>query len=63
MLMPPMFPNVAQGYQAGASGLGDYAPAWGTARRGRSCNSGGINWGGLLVAFVVGFGVMAVMER
>jgi hypothetical protein len=61
MLMPKMFPNLQRGTVN--SGMSGYSPGWGSARRGGSCASGGLNWGGLLLAFAVGFGLMAVMDE
>jgi hypothetical protein len=63
MLMPKHFPTLLPGDPI-AGGLGDYAPVWGTSRRGSSCagGSGGINWGGAAVALLVALGVMAVLE-
>lgn len=63
MLMPKTFPHITEGSAPGP-GLGAYAPAWGTARRGASCSNGGgeINWGGAVIALAVAFGIVALME-
>jgi hypothetical protein len=62
MAMPKMFPNIRTG--SGPAGMGDYSPVWGSSRRGKCVggDQGGINWGGILVALAVGFGIMYVME-
>ncbi len=65
MAMPKLFPNIRVG--SGPAGMGSYSPDWGAARRGKCVggdagDAGGINWGGLLVALAVSFGIMYVME-
>ena len=63
MVMPKYFPILQRGTLSSPRGLGDYSPAWGSARRGgQDCGGSGINWGGLVVAAAVAFGVMALIE-